>query len=383
MHSNPFSDAELTARVAKVRAALAEKGVDVALLSSPENIFYLIGLDHWGYFAPHLLVVPREGEMVLIVRAMENVVVRNQVRNAAYIGHTDSETVADAAVRHLRDTRSPATVYGWEAFSAGLPHGLARAIEQGVPAAGFVDISGLVDELRLVKSPQEQAYLRRAARASDAGTEAAIAAIHDGASEQDVAAECLAAMTRAGGTPPGFGPFIRPHARMAEEHTSWGEGHYRKGESVFLEIAGCVARYNAPQGRLVNIGSIPDEDAEMAAIATRAFGGLTAAMKPGVRARDIYAAWQKIVDEAGMPDYRRHHCGYLVGVGFPPSWTGGNKVVGLRHDSDLEIREGMTFHAMSWFTETGRGNFFVSNTVLLGPDGAEVLTTTPYGPTVV
>ena len=38
--------------------------------------------------------------------------------------------------------------------------------------------------------------------------------------------------------------------------------------------------------------------------------------------------------------YRRHHCGYLVGIGFPPSWTGGNKVTGLRHDSDLEIKEG-------------------------------------------
>jgi len=42
----------------------------------------------------------------------------------------------------------------------------------------------------------------------------------------------------------------------------------------------------------------------------------------------------------------------------------------------------MTFHLMSWFTETGRGNYFISNTVLLGPDGAEVLTQTPYGPHV-
>jgi len=106
-------------------------------------------------------------------------------------------------------------------------------------------------------------------------------------------------------------------------------------------------------------------------------------LKPGVRARDVYDAWQAVVDAAGMPEYRRHHCGYLIGIGFPPSWTEGNKVTGLRHDSDLEIKEGMTFHAMSWFTETGRGDYFVSNCVLLGPDGAEVLTNTPMGPTVV
>ena len=382
MHSNPFSDAELDSRLARVRTAMAAKGVRVALLSSPENVFYLTGLDHWGYFAPHMLIVPDDGELILVTREMERVVIRNQVRNARFVGHSDSETVADAAIRTLRETMRADIVYGIEAWSAGLPLALGAALKDAVPASRWLDITGMVDELRLVKSPEEQAFLRQAARASDAGTAAAIAALHDGAAEADVAAECLAAMTRAGGTPPGFGPFLRPEARMAEEHTSWGTGIYRAGERVFLEIAGCVSRYNAPQGRLVHVGTVPDDDAEMAEISKRAFQALLDALRPGVYARDIYAAWQAVVDAAGMPHYRRHHCGYCVGIGFPPSWTGGNRVTGLRHDSDLTIEEGMSFHAMSWFTETGKGNYFVSNTVLLGPDGAEVLTHTPTGPTV-
>ena len=61
----------------------------------------------------------------------------------------------------------------------------------------------------------------------------------------------------------------------------------------------------------------------------------------------------------------------------------GNTVTGLRHDSDLEVREGMCFHLLSWFTETGRGDFFVSNCALLGPGGPELLTQAPMGPTVV
>jgi Xaa-Pro dipeptidase len=102
MHANPFSDAELAARVARVREAMAGRGLDLLLLSTPENIFYLTGLDHWGYFAPHLLVVPPDGEMTLVTRAMERVTIANQVRNARFEGHTDSETVADLAVRLLR-----------------------------------------------------------------------------------------------------------------------------------------------------------------------------------------------------------------------------------------------------------------------------------------
>lgn len=377
MHTNPFSDQELAKRVVATRAAMSAKGVDIALLSSPENIFYLIGLDHWGYFAPHVLIVPSKGDLVLVTRQMEQVAIRNMVRNATFIGHSDSETAADVVIRHLNGQCTDKTM-GIEAWSSGLSHGMGTRIENNVGVGRWQDITGMIDDLRLVKSKEEQELMRAAAHAADAGTQAAIAAIHDGAREADVAAECLAAMTRAGGTPPGFGPFLRPATRMAEEHTSWGDGVHR--DAVFLEVAGCVARYNAPMGRLVNIGGISDEDAAMAELSKSAFNATLAAIHPGARAMDAYNAWQAVVDAAGMPEYRRHHCGYLVGIGFPPSWTGGPRVTGLRHDSDLEMQEGMTFHLMSWFTETGRGNYFVSNTVLLAADGAEVLNDTPFGP---
>ena len=377
MHSNPFSDEELSRRLAATRQEMAARGLDLVLLSAPEHVFYLTGLDHWGYFAPHVLIVAAEGELVLVTRAMEHVAIRNQVRNATFIGHSDSESAADVVVKHLKGASSGKTI-GLEAASAGLSYAMGEALKQGIDGASWVDITGMLDEMRLVKSTEEQRFMRSAAVASDAGTQAAINAIHDGAKEADVAAECLAAMTRAGGTPPGFGPFLRPPHRMAEEHTTWGDGEHH--EAVFLEIAGCVARYNAPMGRLVNIGRISDEDAEMANICGEAFDATLRALKVGARAKDVYNGWQSVVDAVGMPEYRRHHCGYLVGIGFPPAWTGGPRVTGLRHDSDREMREGMTFHLMSWFTETGRGNYFISNTVLLGVDGAEVLTTTPYGP---
>jgi Xaa-Pro dipeptidase len=377
MHSNPFTDDELTRRVAAARKEMASRSLDLILLSAPEQVFYLTGLDHWGYFAPHVLMVPADGDLVLVTRAMEHVVIRNQVRNATFIGHTDSETAAELVIKHLKGSTSGKTI-GIEAGSAGLSYAMGETLKQQIDAGSWVDITGMLDEMRLVKSEQEQDYMRKAAFASDAGTQAAIDAIHDGAREADVAAECLSAMTRAGGTPPGFGPFLRPFHRMAEEHTTWGDGKHH--EAVFLEVAGCVARYNAPMGRLVNIGRISDEDAEMAQLCGEAFDAALNALKAGAKAKDVYNGWQSVVNAAGMPEYRRHHCGYLVGIGFPPAWTGGPRVTGLRHDSDRQMQEGMTFHLMSWFTETGRGNYFISNTVLLGTNGAEVLTRTPYGP---
>jgi len=218
---------------------------------------------------------------------------------------------------------------------------------------------------------------RSIARVTEAAAGAAIAAIADGVGEREVAAECLAAMTRAGGHPPGFGPFIRPGNRLGEEHATWGDGTLRDGDLVFLELAGCVSRYHAPLGRIIRLGDPSDADAAMARLSCEAFDAVLAALKPGNLARDVYASWQAIVDRAGLPHYRRHHCGYAVGIGLPPSWTGGNSVTGLRHDSDLEIETGMSFHILSWLMGTGRGDHFLSNTVLLGGDGAEVLTAGP------
>ena len=135
------------------------------------------------------------------------------------------------------------------------------------------------------------------------------------------------------------GPFIRSTARLGEEHTTWGDTRFDDGDAVFLELSGCVARYHAPLGRLDPCRPRAGERARdgrgrRRTPSMRSLG----ALRPGALFRDVYAAWQGVVDRAGLAHYRRHHCGYLVGIGVPPSWTGGNKVTGLRHDSDIVVR---------------------------------------------
>jgi Xaa-Pro dipeptidase len=120
----------------------------------------------------------------------------------------------------------------------------------------------------------------------------------------------------------------------------------------------------------------------MAASCQDAFDAVVGALRSGVTFGDVYEAWQGVVDRAALAHYRRHHCGYAVGIGFPPSWTGGNKVIGLSPGSPMELEAGMVFHVLSWLMGTGRADFFMSNTVLLGADGPEVLTRTPAGITV-
>ena len=176
-----FSEAEYQSRLAAVRRRMAQQGLDVCLISTPENIFYLTGLDHWGYFAAHVLLVPADGEMTLITRAMEQVTVAHQVKNARFAGHDDSETAADVAIRLLAERgfararptgaaeavalepgeRAPRRArIGLEHWSSGLPFGLAARLMADLTGTSWVDTTGLVDALRLVKSPAEQRCMR-------------------------------------------------------------------------------------------------------------------------------------------------------------------------------------------------------------------------------
>src|ERR687898_414035 len=107
MFHNPFSAAEMDRRIAAVRIGLVARGLDAGIFASPENVFYLTGLDHWGYFAPHLLIVPLDREPVLVTRSMERVTIENQVTAADFRGHSDSETAADLAARVLAELGLP------------------------------------------------------------------------------------------------------------------------------------------------------------------------------------------------------------------------------------------------------------------------------------
>lgn len=91
-------------------------------------------------------------------------------------------------------------------------------------------------------------------------------------------------------------------------------------------------------------------------------------------ADDVYRVWQETIDQAGLDGYSRHHCGYAVGIGFPPSWSGSGTPRGLRKGSTMKLEAGMVFHLMSWLLRTGRGDSFLSDTIVVTEDGCEFLT---------
>lgn len=421
-----FPPGEYERRLAAVRRSMEERDLDALLVSTPENIYYLCGFDHMGYFAYQALLVPASGTPVLITRAMEKSTVADQVGHLAHVGYADgvkppagapesddlvlattaddgraaglrpwemsyghraaaapaaapSSAQVDATVEALTRAGLTDARVGIEKNSSFLPLTIAEPLFQATPRLAWVDASGVVDLSRIVQSPLELVRTRAAAQVSDAMMLSAIAAAGPGVPSHDVMAAIYDAMFRRGGTYPGFVPLVRSTRTLQHEHGTWQDARLRKGDLLFLEMAGCVRRYHAPIGRLVFIGARPARAGRTQQVCEEAMMTAAEAMRPGARAGEVYARWQDCLRRHGLETYSRHHCGYSVGIGYPPSWSGGGVPVGLRPDSELELAEGMVFHLMSWLLRTGRGDFFLSDTAVVTGNGCEILTSVDRG----
>lgn len=371
--TTPFPQQELERRVQKARQVLIDNNLDGILIAVPENIYYLTGLDHWGFFATHVLVLNRDGQMALCCRAMEGITVHNQVKNASFYGHQDYEELSDYVHKAMQDLGITGGKVGIEKRSLFLTLRHAERI-MDLPGVQWSDASGIIDDLRLIKSPLEMEYHRKAARAADLGTLAAIEAVKNGATDYEISAAYHQKMILEGSEYPGFGPFFRPTTRLGEEHTTWRGDVFHDGDAVFMETCAAYRKYQAPMGRLVYVGSAPPKIEASVELAIRGMQAICDALKPGAKAGDAYEAWHEVASSAGLSDYHRHHCGYLVGIGFPPSWTGGSMVTSLFPNSERIIEVGMVVHAHSWFTNTKIADYFISNTVMVTENGGEILT---------
>jgi Xaa-Pro dipeptidase len=369
-------------RIHSLRERMRHLNLAVAALSSPENIYYLTGLDHLGYFAFTLLVVPRSGPPTLITREMERPTVRAQVPWCRHVTFSDNGAGVSAgtvAAVALAEAAPPGSTAALDEGSMFFPPAIADEIRRLVGGVQWLPGSDLLAVQRAVKSTEEIRHIRRAAAISDLAMAAGVAALRPGAPEREIAAEVYRTMIAAGGQPPGFAPLIRPTSLLDQEHLSWsGHGTVSSGQSWFFELSASVRRYHAPQSRTVYLGRAPAGAPEAAAAARAGLLAARDALFPGARTGEVYAAWEgAVARHTGRAPTPRHHCGYMVGIGFPPSWVGGGEVLGIHAGGGVKIEAGMSFHLMSWVSEPA--GHVISDTALVTPNGAELLTTSPRG----
>ncbi|NIA69384.1 aminopeptidase P family protein [Pelagibius litoralis] len=361
-----FSTGEFRGRVRRVQEEMGERGIDVLLIHSPENIYYLTGHQTSGYFAYQAVVLTPHSDPQLLLRYLE----RGNVDEYSWLPGAETwkegDDVVEKTLDLLRAAGGQGKTIGLEKRSWFLTAAVAEGLVAGLSAHMIVDASLLVDHVRLIKSEVEVRYLRQAGAIAEVEQRAAAEAIANGVTEADVAAAVFHAGVAAGCEYTGLPHHIMSGYRYDVCHANWGPKVIRRGELVLLELYGCVERYHATQMRTISMGPPSDQVKAATDIVIAAQDAALAAMKPGASAREVDALVRAPIRKI-RPDYF-NRSGYSTGIGFPPR-TAEWEALDFNEQDDWEIKQGMVFHMLALAS-----GFGISETVVITDSGIECLT---------
>ena len=373
-----FTRAELAERRKKACAALAARGLAGLLCFRQETMFYLTGYDTFGYVFFQCLYLGADGRTTLLTRAPD----LRQARHTSDIEDiriwADREGAAPAlelrAILEGHRCRGARLGVEWDAY--GLTAANGRALEAAL--AGFCaleDASRLVSELRLVKSPAEIAYVRRAAELADASWAEAVRLAKPGAFEGDILAAMQGAVFRGGGDDPANETIIGSGRDALLCRYFTGRRHLDAQDQLTLEFAGVYRHYHACLMRTICVGTPPAKQVEMHAVAREALAACEAALKPGAPMAEVFDAHARVIDAHGMGEHRLNACGYSLGTTFAPNWMdwpmfyAGNPTI---------MRPGMVFFLHMIIFDSAAGlAMTLGRTSLVTEAGAEPLSKAP------
>lgn len=352
----PFEKSEYLQRLARVKKSMAEKGIDVLIVTDPANMCYLTGYNAWSFYVHQGVVVAMDDEMPRFIgRYMDAFcgAVKTTWLDKDHV-HAYSDDHVQSTVKHPMDYMAKVLLdLGYGHKTIGLEkdayYFTAAAYEsllKGMPEAKFADATALVSWAKIIKSDAEIALMQRAGKIVEIAMQVAYDTIGVGVRECDVAAAITAAQIKGtkefGGDYISIVPLMPRGETSGAPHLTWTDKTYNPGEVVFIEIAGCHQRYHSPMSRTISLGKPSEEVKKVAEITVEGLHAALETVKPGVTCEEVEGAWRKVLAKYGYAKESR--IGYSMGLNYPPDW--GEHTASLRPGDRTVLQPNMTFHCI-------------------------------------
>lgn len=373
-----FEVSEFQDRISRTITKMQENGLDGLLMFRQESMYYLTGFDTFGFCFFQCLYLGIDGQLTLLTRAPD----LRQAQNTSIINDIriwidrDGATPCDDLKDMLSDIGCAGQRLGVEYDSFGLNAKYGMMLNSTLD--GFCqlhDASYLVSLLRVVKSPQELAYVRQAGKLADEAWQAALDTCCSGADEGEILAEMQGAVFRAGGDYPGNEFIIGSGNDALLCRYFSGRKKLQARDQLTLEFAGAYRHYHACMMRTVIIGEPDAHQNHMFDACSDALAACKEALKVGQPIGDVFSAHAKIMDNANLSHARLNACGYSLGAVFAPMWMDYPM---LYRDNPMLAAPGMVFfmHMILMDSDAGQA-MTLGETVIVGEKDHERLSSAP------
>jgi len=333
---------QFTDRMNRFRARMDAVGIDVALITDDDNVYYLTGYYdylHMEFGRPTILIVQCNGKSLLITPTID--------LNTA-LAHAQVDRISEwndgmgAEWRaELPDILKGAVRVGVEPDH--MPPLVRAFIDSQVPEERIDTVTPLLADMRMIKTPEELQLARHAGQVANAMMTAGRAAIGEGVPEYEVAlatsqagtrksAELLATYYDDADMSPNthFLQIMASGETITKTHHRASTRIMRQGEPVFLCFCGMTNfhRFKLGFDRTFWIGEIGDANqARVYEVAVASQRAALDALRPGVTAESVHAAYSEVIQDAGFEYPFR--CGRSTGFSFleAPQLVTGDKTI--------------------------------------------------------
>jgi Xaa-Pro aminopeptidase len=237
-------------------------------------------------------------------------------------------------------------------------------------AASLEPASGLVEALRMVKSPPEVALIRRSVLATSEAFQRAMAQARPGMRERELAAELEYQMRLLGADQPAFETIVTSGVRTALPHARSSDRPVARNRLLLIDMGASLEGYSSDMTRMAFFGRPGKPLRQLYRAVLEAQLAALAAVRPGVSAAHVDRQARRVLRAHNLDKAFAHSTGHGLGLEIhePPRLGRGDKT---------RLLPGMVFTVEPGAYLEGFGGVRIEDTVVVTPTGCEVLTPTP------
>ena len=344
-----------TDRLLKVKRNMRDMGLKQLLISAPNSIFYLTG----KFIHP--------GERMVVLSVKENGDCTLFANRLFAVGSVDGVKLVE-----YDDTDDCIGVLSEDVVSGNVGFDKEWACRFALPLMERrSDIKPLigspaVDRARMLKTREEIDLMRLSSRLNDKAIDKAISALSDGVKESEIANVYMNEAKALGAGGGSFDSLICFGANCAEPHHATDDTVIKSGDSVILDVGASLNAYCSDMTRTVFFKSATEEQKKVYEIVERANAAGRAAVRPGVKLKDVDRAARRVIEDAGYGKYFIHRTGHGIGLEV-------HEFPDVSAVSEAVCEPGMVFSVEPGIYLPGRFGVRVEDLVAVTEDGCETL----------
>ena len=333
--------------------------IDALLVSALPNIRYLS-----GFTGDHALLLVSPESLTLFTDPRFTIQASEECTCAVKtVTKGPLDTAAVAQIGRNRWKR-----IGFEA--SRMTYDVYLRIKTSLPlGATLKPVGSVIEKLRMIKSPEEVARIRKSVLTNSRAFAKAIPSMRTGISESAIAAEVEYQMRRFGAEKSAFDTIVAFGARSALPHARPTSGRLGNDELVLIDMGSCQDGYMSDMTRVLFHGRPSPRVRTMYNAVAKAQLAALDAVRAGVTAGHVDRQARKILEAEGLGKEFVHSTGHGLGLEIhePPR-------LGKRDKTRLEAGMVITIEPGAYIR--GFGGIRIEDTVLVTKTGCEILTPT-------